>query len=1016
MLRIITGRIATGKTHKIIEEIGERIKNNKKSFLIVPDPVTYNFEQRLCRQLNINGFIDVEVCSFNRLASSILNYFGKNKKTYLDDCSKAMAVRIAVLKNEDKLTIFKSASHRKGFCERCLNMISIIENCGYTYEDLISVTERLDNGILKYKLNDMAVIYKAYTDILDRGYTDNADKLKTAEGLIKFYPEFKDAVIYIDGFDVLTSRLYSFFSELIKCTDVVIALSSDDTGLDKSYEIHKKTLEQIKSIAKENNCIFKEEKATNLKNFKSEEIHFLEDNFYIQNPRIYQKECKNITLCFYPNIDEEINEIAKKISLGVRSGNRYKDYAVICNDIKKYSPIINNVFKRYDIPVYTDKTHDITAHPVATYLFSLLKCVMYGFTEENVTAIALSSLTDLTCDERDSFISFIREAGVRPRELENGLIFKRGSEEKQAEFDLIRVKFIEPLKKFRETLLKAYTAREMASICYVYMEKAGIFEKIQALTDKYEEKELFTLSDITSQLWNKLIELLESFADLSGDDKLSVSQFHDTLFEGFKATPLSTIPSVLDSVTFGDLSATKEQNVPYVYIVGANDGVIPAVYDDERLVTKEESNILMEYGMELAHTEETEDARTRYTIYSAICSPIKSLEFSCPLFTPGGSLQRPSYIFKRLQTLFPLITKKNYKKIVPSEALKEPLSREQAMLDMARDKFNSPQAKALLKFMQGSNDRKFEILKNEAAEKEQNISPELASLLFSSDKTTSISQLEKYAACPFMHFIEYGLRPEEAREYSINSLDIGSALHTTLELFTKKSAQKQLTREECYRSASDIFDSLLPDIHFGAMLATERQQAFNNMLKNIACEGAWQIKQHIGNFTVIGEEISFGYGKYPPIEIKTELGTIYLKGKIDRADKLEKDGQVYLRIIDYKSGNKSFSEKELLEGTNIQLAIYMTALINAYKDSIPASAQYMSITDNKFSGPELLEFNEKGVTHEHFNYLLTSAVDVAKNLSENMLKGNIETKNTDCSYCKYSAVCRIKHKEETKDA
>ena len=1015
MLRIITGRIATGKTHKIIEEIGQRIKNRQKSILIVPDPITYNFEQRLCRQLNIKGFIDVEVCSFNRLATSILSFFGKNKKTYLDDCSKAMAVRISVLENEDKLTIFKSASRRKGFCERCMNMISTIENCGYTYEDIIAVSQKLDNSILKYKLNDMAVIFKAYSDILESGYTDNADKLKTAQECLKYYPELKSSVVYIDGFDVFTSHLYSFISELMKCTDVVIALSSDFN--DKCYEIQQKTLERIVSTAKENLFQYKIINTERAVDFKSEEIHFIENNFYLQKPEVCKNYCNNISLNFYPTVDEEINEIAKKISKEVRRGKRYKDFAVICNDLKKYSPLISTVFKRYNIPVYTDKSHDITAHPVAMYLFSLLKCAYFGFTPENVTSILLSSLTVFDADERDIFISFIKEFGVNSKEIENGLNFKRGSDESQAEFDNLRRKFIEPLKDFKENILKANTARQMSSICYDFMENQGVYGKIQELTDKYEKLEMFTLSDVTSQLWNKMLELLESISDISGERKISVSEFCDTLFEGFKATPVSTIPSVLDSVTFGDLSATKEQNVPYIFIVGANDGVIPSVHNDERLVTKEESNLLTELGMELAHTEETEDARTRYTIYSALCSPIEKLEFSCPLYSSSGSIQRPSYIFKRLELLFPKITKLYYKKSSAESELKEPLTKEQAMLDMAKDKFSSPEAKALLQYLDKDSDRKFDILKNEALQKEQSISKELASLLFSPSKATSISRLETYAACPFMHFIEYGLRPKDTNEYAANNIDIGTVLHSTLELFTKNAMNDSFSREDCYKKASEIFDKLLPEVHFGAMLSTERQQAFNGMLKNIACEGAWQIKKHVEDFSVIGEEISFGYGKYPPIKIETDYGTLYLKGKIDRADILEKDGQAFLRIIDYKSGSKSFSESNLTDGTDLQLAIYMTALLSAFENGVPASAQYMSIIDNTFSGPELIDFNEKGVTREHFKYLLETAKDKAKEISQNMLEGKIETKKSSaCTYCQFSAVCGIKHKEEQNDA
>ena len=336
---------------------------------------------------------------------------------------------------------------------------------------------------------------------------------------------------------------------------------------------------------------------------------------------------------------------------------------------------------------------------------------------------------------------------------------------------------------------------------------------------------------------------------------------------------------------------------------------------------------------------------------------------------------------------------------------------------MARDKFVSKEAQVLLSYMEKEGGRKFDILKNEAAEKENTISSALAAELFSPSRATSISRLETYATCPFMHFIDYGLSPKELNEYSANFLDIGKVLHSTLEQFTRNALNKATTRQECYNEASEIFDKLLPDVHFGAMLSTERQIAFNAMLKNIACEGAWQIKKHINNFKIIGEEISFGKGKYPPIEIKTNYGTLCLNGKIDRADMLDKDGQIYLRIIDYKSGSKTFSENNLSEGTDLQLAIYMSALLSSFKNSVPASAQYMSVTENTFSGPELVEFNEKGVTREHFDYLLDTAKETATNLAENMLKGNIETKkSTACTYCKFSAVCGIKHKEDKTDA
>jgi ATP-dependent helicase/nuclease subunit B len=1020
LLKIVSGRIASSKTQYIIDSIGERIKNRQKSILIVPDPVTYNFEQRLCSQLNIKGFIDVEVTSFNRLASSILDFFGKNKKTYLDDCTKAMGIRACLSAVKDSLTIFKSASTRKGFSALCLNMISIFENCGYTPEDLLSVTEKLPDGVLKMKLYDMALIYKEYNKLLTSGYTDNANMLKSAEELLPYYSALKDTVIYIDGFDVFTSRLLSFIGGLSTETDIFIAISSSDGKSDSSaYEIHDITLKKLIAEANKRDVKFETLYVSRVPEIKSPEIRFIEDNFYSSSPVIYNENINDISLCFYASREDEINYIAKKISERVKQGARYKSFAVLCNDMPTYTPIIRTIFSRYDIPVYTDKKHDITAHPVAVYLFSLLKCAYLGFTPENITDMALSSLTNLTRDEKDLFISFIKEMGIKGYELENGLYYDRGNKQKQADFDALRKQFVLPIKEFRKNIISAHNAKEMASCCYKFLEEQGIYERIQLLVDEYEAIEFFELSDITAQLWNKMQQLLENISDLLGNKSISVQEFTETLFEGFKSTPVSTIPSVIDCVTFGDLSAAKEQNVPYVFIIGANDGVIPKLYSDERLVSASESATLLEYGLELQHSVDTEDARIRFLVYSALCAPTKQLELSCPMFSSSGSPLRPSPIFKRFKMLFKNIIIVNPPAITPLSELEKPYTKEQAMLYMAMDRFASDEAQTLAEHLSDSEDRKFKALMLEKKQRETEIPSSIASELFLPNDFTSISKLEDFASCPFLHFIKHGLAPKAYKEYTTDAADVGTMIHSTLERFTKENAFNSLTRDECYQKASEIFDKVLPEIHFGAMLSTERQKAFNSILKNLTCESAWQIKEHIKGFSVIGEEIKFGTKKYPPIEIKTDYGTLYIKGTIDRADKLERDGRVYLRITDYKSGSKLFNEKNVKNGTDLQLMIYMNALLSYYKDSVPASAQYMLLSsDNTFSGPVIDEISDskKATTEKEFRELLKASEETAKALTENIFKGDIHpVENKACEYCEYCGICGISANKTEKE-
>ncbi len=1023
VLTIITGRIASGKTQMLIDRIGKRIANNAKSVLIVPDHVTYNFEQRLCAQLHINGFIDAEICSFNRLASNIIQYCGDGRKIFLDDCGKAMVMRSCILQAEPQLTIFKNASRRKGFCQRCLNMISTLENCGYSYTDLEATAEKLDPSVLKYKLNDTALIYKKYTEILDSGYTDNADRLKKAQGMISQYQPFKNCEIFIDGFDVFTSRLYSFIAELMQHCSVTVALSSAPDAADKSaYEIHTQTLKKLLALAKENNIACKITQTTSPGAIKSPEIHFIQDAFYASPAPKYSDTCQNIHLNFYRTALDEVTDTAKNIALKVRSGARYKDFCVLCNDMEKYSPIVQSVFTRYEIPVYTDIKHDIASHPVAMYLFSALKCCQSGFSPEYVLDYVRSGLTPLDRDESDRLASFINDMGIKNYELENGLFYLRGDEMRQADFDLLREKLILPLKEFGLNLKKAASARDKAACCYTFMQQQEVYPRITELVEEYESLGFFSLADITAQLWNIAVKLLEDISGLLENHPLSLEEFTDTLFEGFLASPAATIPSVLDCVTFGDLKAAKEQTHRHAFILGTNDGVIPAVYIDDRLVTPEESNILLENGMELAHSATTEDARIRYDIYAAFSCPYDSLTVSCPLFSFSGAPLRPSYLFKRFKFLFPGLTETVKDQDSVENTLSEPLTPAQTMLAMALDKVRSQKARAVFDYLARNNEtikQKFDVLVYEMKEKQTQISPLLAAKIFSPQKAVSISRLEAYAKCPYAHFIRYGLNPQQQESYAVTAADIGNVFHSTLEDFTRAliHAEKQLTREECYAAAGNFFEKHIPSVHFGAMISTSRQRVLNQNLKTLICQSAWAVKNQLGNFIPLGEEISFGYGKNAPLTLSTDFGILTLKGKIDRADKLEENGNVYLRIIDYKSGNHPYREAALESGEDIQLMIYMNALLSRFgPNAVPAGAYFMQLQEETnenaslLSGPTLDKFakdDKKSVTGEQFSSLLQTAADTAQRLASGILSGKIQASPLEdaCRYCPYGALC-----------
>ena len=1014
MLRIITGRISSGKTEKIINMIGKRIANKQKSVLIVPDQVTYNFEQRLCSQLHLNGFIDASVSSFNRFASDILAYTGNGGKVFLDDCGKAMVMRCCISRAQEDLTVFKAAAKKKGFTQRCLKTVSTIQNCGYSANDLLLTANKLNESILKQKLTDMSKIYGEYSKILESGYTDNSDRLLSAAQALENYSPIKEAHVFIDGFDVFTSRLYQFIRSIAMQTDVTIAVSSSMGAPDSdAYEIHLQTLKTLIKMAKESGIKIIMDPCRDVDTEKCAEMLFLQDNFFAPNPKTFSA-LPAIDASFHKTPYDEVNYTALKISTLVCSGARYRDICVLCGNVESYSPLISSVFDRFEIPVYTDKKINLLNHPAAMYLFSALKCAMYGFSAENVCGYLMSYLSPIEQSSVDFFITFMNTMGISSEELENGLYFSRTDDDKQAEFEILRRKVVGPLKDLRFNMLNSSSAKEKSACCYNFLNDQGVYQRIDELISTYENSGFYRLSDASAQVWNTIMRLLEDIASLLGEKKISLKEFYDTLFEGFSASPAATIPSTLDSVTFGALNTQKEKSPLYTFILGVNAGVIPAVYTDDRLVTPEEGVILINNGLELAHSAQTEDARIRYNIYSAFTSPKKRLFLSYTAVNQSGNSMKRSHIFGKLCRIFPKFSIVTVAPPSPEEMLAFPVTKKQVLLALALEKVSSNQAKALLSELESTQEKECRIISAGLAKDTPCIPPSLAMKLFSPQKAVSISRLEDFAQCPFSHFIKNGLLYQNREEYAATSIDIGNLFHSVLEDFVKETSPGATTAE-CIASAEKIFDKKLPQVHYGVFMSSYRQKTLNASLKSLIVQCACQINGQLDKFKPADSELSFGYGKNPPLKISTEYGELTLRGKIDRVDTMSDEKNVYIRIVDYKSGNHTFKKSNVENGTDIQLLMYMNVMLSRAKETLkPAAAIYMPlVTDDSGNleqptGVVSNTIDKNGVSEEEFNFLLNTAKESAKKSAEGILSGAILPKHekSQCEVCRYGVVCR----------
>ena len=241
-------------------------------------------------------------------------------------------------------------------------------------------------------------------------------------------------------------------------------------------------------------------------------------------------------------------------------------------------------------------------------------------------------------------------------------------------------------------------------------------------------------------------------------------------------------------------------------------------------------------------------------------------------------------------------------------------------------------------------------------DRRQKLSPKTAKNLYGKNILSSVSRLERFAACPFAYFAEYGLKARPRQLYQLRTPDLGNLFHQVLEQFAatlKKDgiSWQTLTQEETERRMDAAVDEAAPHLGNEILLDSAANRYLIKRLKRISRRAGWTLVRHIqsGMFEPAGYEVGFGpHEALPPIVIGMSDGSkLILRGKIDRVDLLDAEGNKFVKIIDYKSGTKAFDFQDIYYGLQLQLLLYLDAYLKNHgtESYRPGGVFYFRITD-----------------------------------------------------------------------
>lgn len=968
-LNLVIGKSHSGKTEYCMKHA---LSGNSESYIIVPEQYSFTAEQKKTALQTTGLFGDAEVISFARLAHRILSLSDGAAMGHIDNAGKVMLLYKILSDNQSRLTMLNGA-----IADRSAEMLKLIvefKRYNVTAQALLTLSQKISEERLKMKLSETAYIYNEFENALSGRYINSDDNLaRLADRIIKT-DNFKNTDIYIDAFSSFTeAELLCVRAFLAVCKSVTVTLCADAQNKGRhEFLPSEKTWAHLLRLADElavptETILLKQGDA------KSAALRHLETEYFNYPAKTFSESTKDIEVFTAGNPYSEISHTAASIRNLVRQeGYLYREIGIIYSDTELYPKYIKSIFRSYDIPVFPDEKKPIINHPVVIFIMSALEIITDGFSYEPVFRYAKSGFARIPRELTDILENYILATGLRGniwRDSEKWSvradIYAENSELTEAEKENLKAVnrardiIAKPLIALADNLKSGKTVKEKCMALYDFMNLVKLPTRLMAMAKLLDKKGDAYRGAEYKAVYGKIIDAMDELVDSAGEQKISIKDFAELISVGLSQYETGVIPAVCDGVLSGDIARMRGYDVRALFILGATDQSFPSIPQPKGFLSDSDRLVMKENGIEIAPDGKTASLEGDHLLYKAFTCPSEKLFISFPSSDFMGAALRPSMAVTRIARIFP--GAKIYDNILgePKEdILASPFSAcSYIALRMSGGKMTAfeEKIKSALNDIPGYKERlcaieKYVNYKNRAAP----LSSKNISALFGDTLYTAVSRLESFSACPFSYFMKYTLRARERRVLSLGASDAGSFLHNFIDEFSKRLAingRTWHTVDEDYINSEieKIMEIMGGRLNQYLISESTRTARLFVRLCNALRLSLRLISEHMkrGAFEPMGYELVFGEnGDFSPLKIDLPNGSrVLLTGRIDRADKfVSKDGETFVRIIDYKSGSKAFDLSEVFYGINLQLAVYLTAICEN-NNCRPAGILYFKLDD-----------------------------------------------------------------------
>ena len=1014
-LQFYFGGSGAGKSRRLHKDILSMAKcEPEKNFLIlVPDQFTMQTQVDLVKASDCGGIMNIDVLSFGRLAHRIFEETGYDSKPVLDDTGKSLVLRRVAGRLKDNLPVIGKNLNKIGYIHEVKSAISEFMQYGLDVGQVGELAEfSKERGALYYKLKDLKMIYQGFQEYIEDRFVTTEETLELLTGAVGKSEIIRNSVVVFDGFTGFTPIQYRLIQELMRLTDEVIVSITIDIredpfrmgGEQELFYLSKKTVKDLCRLAREADVRRKDDvfiRNSPLPRFRdSKVLAHLEQNLFRYPAVVWQEKGKEheIQITEAVNPAQEVKEVCIRIKkLVLEEGYSYRDIAVVTGNLETYGDYLEREAQMYDIPLFMDRTRGLMLNPFIEYIRSALKIVLCNFSYETVFHYLRCGLVDFEPEEIDLLENYVLALGIKGRKKWEQAFVRKGraipEEECGDEKELKEVQKLARLNRVRERLMqqlaplleKKKTAGELVRTLYDFIVAGQVQEKLAVYEQYFMENKEPEKSREYAQIYRLVMELLEQIVSLLDEEPMTLQEFADILDAGFQEIEVGTIPGSVDRIVAGDMERTRLKQVKILFFLGVNDGNIPKGSSKGGIISDIDREFLQQSDFELAPTPRQQMYIQRLYLYMNMTKPSQRLYISFSRISSDGKSIRPSYLIDTIREMFPWLGIK--KADVMATSLMQIVGKKDGLSllsgelrEYAKGRKGCLSEEELISlyhlYEQDETYRDYAGKLAEAAFKQYEHKPlakAVARALYGRMLENSVSRLEKYASCAYAHFLQYGLMLREREEFGFEQVDLGNIFHGVLEAFAGKLSQNHYT---WFDFPDEEGDRLLKEALLECTLEYGETVLYSNARYEYMVERMYRILKRTirtlraqlqeGDFVPASFEMSFSHVEdLQAVNIAlSEDERMKLRGRIDRIDTCEDEEHVYVKVIDYKSGNRKFDLAALYYGLQLQLVVYMNVAKEVIKEKhpgkeiVPAALLYYHVDDPLISAEGELSAEE----------------------------------------------------------